>query len=94
MRVRVLWCAVIVAASLVACAGTDFSFEAARQVKVGMTQAELQQLMGKPYMVTSKGDSEIWIWSHANAFAGAQSVSFILREGKVAQVPRIPETFK
>jgi outer membrane protein assembly factor BamE (lipoprotein component of BamABCDE complex) len=79
---------------LAACAGTPISWSSARAVKLGMTQAQLTETMGKPYMVTTRGADEIWVYSHANAFSGAESVSFVMREGKVSGVPTIPDAFK
>lgn len=87
--------AIAACAALAGCAGTKFDFEAARQVKVGMTEAEVQELMGRPYSVTTKGDSQIWVWSYANGMTGAhQAVSFVMKDGKVESVPKIPESFK
>lgn len=80
---------------LAACAGSKFSFDNARQVKVGMNEAEITQLLGAPYSVVSKGDTQIWIWSYANGMTGAhQSVSFPMSGGKVASLPTIPASFK
>jgi hypothetical protein len=92
--IRRLATAVAFAVALSACAGTDFSFEQARQVKPGMTAQQVTEIMGKPYMVTTRGDSDVWVWSHANVFSGAQSVSFILRDGVVTSVPKLGESFK
>lgn len=85
----------VLLALLIGCAGTKFSFDSARQVQVGMTKSQVQGLMGKPYMVTSRDGKEIWIWSYANGMTGgAQSISFIFKDGKVESVPAIPESFK
>lgn len=92
--------AIICAAALltlvaIGCAGTRFSFDSARQVRVGMTEAEVTKIMGRPYSVNSRGDVQVWIWSQANGFTGAhQSVSFPMRDGKVESVPKIPESFR
>lgn len=45
---------VAVAAVLAGCAGTPFTFGRASQVKVGMTEDQLYEIMGNPYMVTSR----------------------------------------
>ncbi len=84
----------LLAAALAGCAGTPFRFDDARKVKVGMSEKELTALMGPPYMVTTRGDEQIWVWSAATAFSRAKSVSFALKDGKVASVPVIPESFK
>ncbi|MFP5419903.1 MAG: outer membrane protein assembly factor BamE [Gammaproteobacteria bacterium] len=88
----------LIAASLLAllagCAGTNFSFDNAAKVKPGMTEAQVTQLMGRPYSVVSRGDSQMWVWSHANGFSGSsKSISFEMREGKVVSVPSIPGAF-
>ena len=94
MRIKVLLVAVVVAL-LTACAGTKFSFDQARQVKVGMSEAEVTELMCKPYMIKSQGDTQIWIWSHANGMTGgSQMISFEMKAGKVESVPTIPASFK
>jgi len=59
-----------------------------------MTESELHQLMGKPNVVTSSGDHVRWIYSFATGLGDARSVSFGLTDGKVTEVPSIPESFK
>lgn len=81
--------------ALAACAGTNFSFDNARQVQVGMTESQVTQIMGAPYMVTSKGEQQIWVWTHVNGLTGgSQSVTFTFKGGKVTTVPVIPASFK
>lgn len=82
-----------VAAVLVACAGTPFSWDAARQIRPGMTEAELTQLMGPPYLVKSTADGLLWVWSYANAMGGARSVSVQLKNGVVVSAPAVPNSF-
>ncbi|MCO7566413.1 outer membrane protein assembly factor BamE [Pseudomonas sp. S 311-6] len=86
---RFLLAAVVVV--LAGCAGTPFTFGQASQVKVGMTEAQLYEIMGNPYMVTSREDGQMWVYSHATAFGGAKSVSFETKDGKVTKVPYIPK---
>ena len=81
------------AALLVACAGTPFNFQDASKVKIGMTEDQVYELMGNPYSVVSKGDSQMWVWSHATAFGGAKAVSFEFKDGRVTTVPTIPKSF-
>lgn len=82
------------AAILAGCAGTNFSFDQARRVKVGMTSAQLTELMGRPYSVISKNGAEVWVWSRANGFTGSsRAVSFTVRNGIVEAVPDIPDSF-
>ncbi|MGR3991631.1 outer membrane protein assembly factor BamE domain-containing protein [Pseudomonas sp. 1121_17] len=78
---------------LAGCAGTSFTFGQASQVKVGMTEDQLYEIMGNPYMVTSREEGQMWIYSHATAFSGAKTVSFETKDGKVTKVPYIPKEF-
>ncbi|MHB0844759.1 outer membrane protein assembly factor BamE domain-containing protein [Stutzerimonas nitrititolerans] len=76
------------------CAGTNFSYDQARRVQVGMTESEVVRIMGSPYSVTSRGNEQMWVWSHANGFGAARAVSFKFADGRVVEVPSIPESFK
>lgn len=81
-------------ALLIGCAGSSFKFDDARRVEVGMTESQLTQLMGKPYSVTSRGDTQIWVWVHYNGLTGGMNkISFIMKDGKVYSVPTIPKSF-
>ncbi|WPN61723.1 MULTISPECIES: outer membrane protein assembly factor BamE [unclassified Pseudomonas] len=85
----------VLALVLSGCAGTNFSYDDARKVKVGMTEDEVTQIMGPPYSVVSRADGQMWIWSHANGMSGASRViSFRMVDGKVVEVPVIPSSFK
>jgi len=82
-------------AALSGCAGTNFSYDNARKVQVGMTEAQLIQLMGRPYMVTTRGNEQMWVWSRANGFTGlSRAVSFKMKNGVVSEIPVIPESFR
>jgi hypothetical protein len=79
---------------LAGCAGTNFSYQRASKVTVGMSESEVVSLMGRPYQVISMPDSERWIWSHANGFSGsAKAMSMEFRGGHVSAVPKIPQSF-
>lgn len=93
MRKNILTVALSIAV-LAGCAGSRFSFQEARRVQVGWTTDQLQESLGRPYMVTSRQDEEIWIWSFANGLTGAtRSISFIVKDGKVVGTPKIPDHF-
>jgi len=95
MRIITLCAAAVLALVLSGCAGTSFSYDEARKVKVGMTEDEVTQIMGPPYSVVSRADGQMWIWSHANGMTGASRViSFRMLDGKVVEVPPIPASFK
>jgi outer membrane protein assembly factor BamE (lipoprotein component of BamABCDE complex) len=78
---------------ITACAGTHFKWDAARQIRPGMTEQQVTALLGPPYMVTSSGGEQRWTWSYADTFSGARAVSITLRDGKVTGSPSIPERF-
>lgn len=87
--------AVLAAITIAGCAGSPFTWDAARSVQVGMTEGEVVALLGKPYMVRSSGDTQTWVWSHANGLTGANgAVSFPMKSGKVSGVPTIPKSFE
>lgn len=90
---RTLVALLFAATVLAGCAGTPFRFSDARQVRVGWTEAELTALLGRPYMVTARGNDQMWVWSQANFLGDARVVSFTLRDGRVAAVPTIPASF-
>lgn len=95
MRVLKSISILVFAAALSACAGTKFSYEQARRVQVGMSEQEVVSIMGKPYSVVSRPEGQVWVWSYANGMSGrSRAVSFIMKDGKVAQAPSIPESFR
>lgn len=95
MRILIGVVAVALLLSLSGCAGTDFSYDEARKVQLGMTEDQVVQLMGPPYSVVSRADGQMWVWSHANGMTGASRVvSFKMKDGKVIEVPPIPTSFK
>lgn len=85
--------AATVALALAACAGTDFAWSQARQLRAGMTPAEVEALMGRPYMVTVRGDQTVWVWSHVNALGSARTLSVVFKGGALTEAPTIPDTF-
>lgn len=79
---------------LTACAGTNFEWDNARQIKAGMTEQEVTNIMGAPYLVRSESGKLTWVWSYANTFDGVKTVSVIFVDGKVTEPPPIPASFK
>lgn len=85
---------VVVAAGLVGCAGTNFNWNNARQIKEGMSEQQVLSLLGKPNMTTSTPNGLIYVWSFANGFTGtARSVSVIMKDGVVVSAPSIPDSY-
>lgn len=79
---------------LSACAGTAFNWNSARQIKSGMNEQQVAAIMGQPYLVKSGPEGLVWVWSYADAFTGAKSVSVVFRDGKVVEAPPIPTSFR
>ena len=81
---------------LSACAGSgNINWDQARQLKVGMSEADLVRTLGQPYSIVSKSDgTQMWIWVNVIAFGGAENLSVAMRDGKATQVPIIPDSFK
>jgi hypothetical protein len=78
---------VLLAFLLAACSVTSFNWDKAKQVKLGMTEAELRALMGRPSSIKIR--DEIWVWSYADRSARTRSVSFELKDGLVTAIPFI-----
>nr|DAS44423.1 MAG TPA: SmpA / OmlA family [Bacteriophage sp.] len=86
--------AAVVAAGLAGCAGTNFNWNNARQIKEGMSEQQVLTLLGKPNMTTSTPNGLIYVWSFANGFTGtARSVSVIMKDGVVVSAPSIPDSY-
>ena len=89
-----LFLSVVLSACATAGSG-KINWDNARKVKTGMNQQEVQALMGSPYMVKTVGKDELrWVWVYASAFGGSESMSLTLKDGKVTEVPQIPDSFK
>lgn len=79
---------------LAACAGTQFNWDSARQIKVGMAEADVVKLMGKPNRINSTDAGLQYIWVFANGFTGSvRTVSTVFNDGKVSAAPVIPDSF-
>ena len=88
--------AIALALSITACAGSGkINWDAARQVKPGMTQQEVTEVMGRPHRVSGRGNGvETWLWVHANGFTGStQSASVIFKDGIAAGGIPVPNSF-
>ena len=89
-----LFFSLLIALTFIGCAGTNFTWEQARQVKVGMSEKELFELMGKPYMVRTLSDQTIYTWSYSDGFTGAKAISIPVKNNQVVSVPNIPDSFQ
>lgn len=85
----------VCALAIAGCAGTSFNWDQARQIRPGMTEDEVTQVMGRPYMVRSGPEGQTWIWSYANTLsADVRTVSVVIKDGRVVSAPDIPKSFK
>lgn len=92
---RAFLASLFLVATLSGCAGSPFTYDQARQIKVGMPESQVSEIMGRPYQVVARGEEQMWIWSHANGLTGAsQAISFKMKDGRVAEVPVIPASFQ
>lgn len=81
-------------ALLVGCAGTQFTWDQARQIKQGMSEDQIVALMGKPHTVRSSNGQQVWVWVWVNTLAGStKTVSVVMVDGKVKEAPEIPKSF-
>ena len=85
----------LISLALVGCAGTNFEWNKVRDLRVGMSEAEVITLLGSPTAVRSSAEGVTWAWANVNLFtAETRTVSVVFREGKVASVPQIPTSYK
>lgn len=89
----------VLAVLLAGCsAGKYFTWSQARQLHLGMTEAEVQAIMGPPSSMTAlatpEGPREKWVWVYVNMLSGStKSLVVSFADGKVVQVPVIPDSF-
>lgn len=83
-----------VVASLSACMGTYFKWEQARRVQLGMTEHEVEEIMGHPMTAATRGDRDVWTYVYGTGWGTSGAVTYILKDGKVVEIPRIPASYK
>lgn len=85
--------ALLIPLIMAACAGTQFHWDAARQIQPGMASKDVMALIGQPYLVQARGDSVLYVWAYADLMAGSRSLSIEFRDDKVVKAPPIPAGF-
>lgn len=93
MRKRKVLASIIAALLITGCAGTRFTWDQARSIRSGMTEAEITTLMGPPNAVRSSAGQQVWVWVWVDAFIGTRTVSVVMKDGLVAEKPEIPASF-
>lgn len=92
---RPTWPALAAAALCAACAGSDFQWSQARQIKAGMTADEVSALMGPPTARREQPFGETWTWAYMNPREGsARAVSVGLHDGRVIFGPGVARSFE
>jgi hypothetical protein len=72
------------------------NWEGMRQVKVGMTTAEVVKLVGKPISISAVNGKLYYGWASAGIFGigGVSVVTIEFTDGKVTVAPTVPEEVK
>lgn len=87
--------AILFSLILAACAGTNFDWDTARQIKEGMSEAEVVRLMGNPTASRATENGIVYAWTHVNGMTMAtKTVSVVFKDGKVVSAPSIPDSYK
>ena len=76
------------------CVGNYFRFEEVRKVRVGMTEAEVVSIMGKPNVVNSAAGNVKWVYAYGTGLGTGGSCSFVFSNKVVVAVPQVPDSFK
>lgn len=87
--------AFVLAALCAGCAGTDFEWDKARQVRPGMNEDEVRALLGPPATVRKQPWGATWTWAYVDPGPGkarAVSVGFS-GDGRVVYGAGVPESF-
>jgi hypothetical protein len=87
--------AVMAVSFLTACAGNSVVWNQARQLKVGMTEKEVTEVMGRPYQAggVDKEETYRWVWVDVDLKTGSQTISAEFKHGTVVSIPFIPDWY-
>ena len=84
--------ALVLFLGLSGCGSNRFDFNQAKLVQVGMTEAELVELLGPPYAVRGRGPNQTFVWLYAHGVTAKNgAVSYGLTDGRVTSLPDIRE---
>lgn len=94
-KIKVLLLAVALLVFSAAADAKKINWEGMRQVKVGMTTAEVVKLVGKPISITSANGKLYYGWASVKYFSvGVSVVTIEFTDGKVTVAPLVPEELK
>lgn len=89
-RVSLLALAPLVFSGACASTGRDFSFDDARRIKIGMTEAEVLEIMGPPTNKSIDLSGELWMWIYVTSTLGSppnsKSFAVKLENAKVVHI--------
>lgn len=66
--------------------GRDFSFDDARRVKLGMTEAQVLEIMGPPTNKSIDMTGELWMWIYVDAGLNSKSFAVKLKDDSVIYI--------
>ncbi len=79
--------ALVLALTLTGCLSSLTTEDYNRPVQVGMTEKQLTDSIGKPEVITKRPDgSQVWVYSFGLG-VDAKQVFYILKDGKVVDIP-------
>jgi hypothetical protein len=55
-----------------------------------MTEAQVMQIMGKPYTMSAADGNEYWTWNYGTGIGTGGYFRIVLKHGIVTEVPQIP----
>lgn len=79
---------------LTACYGTRFNWDDARRIQPGMTEQQVVAIMGDPLSVAVTPNGNAWVWTYADGFGHARTLSVLFKDGKVATAPAVPTALR
>ena len=63
-------------------------------MQTGMTLTEAEQILGRPNSVTSTAGTQRVMWLYGTALGQGASFSVVVKDGKIVEVPPIPDSFR
>lgn len=86
-------CCLTICVFVSACAGTPFTWDDARKVRLGMNEDQVVEIMGKPSRVSSGPNGTTWAWVWVNPYAETRTFVLTMKNGEVTTLPDIPKSY-
>ena len=69
--------------------GPNFQMEDARRVEIGMTKAQVVEIMGfEPSSVHEDASGELWVWVHVTPTLSSKSFAVKFKDNKALSIQR------